>query len=338
MDAAEAEVGGSKREQQTDAQLADAAGLLKELKSFVLALEAWTIPTEPPERPGRRLHLPAGGAALTAHSKALNDRFWQSREGLIQDHRWGHEQDPQHFGLGTFTFQVGWGGIDYTLYNAIEEVRDLLSTPTVRAVEERAASRRGVPKSPGFDLEDVIPNETIERFRSASKLLQQVIESDRPFDPFAILAPGSRGPRCEAAQVSSKRPPELSAPTIVAPAVRTPRDLVEAKTWLITRTRLAKYLKLGKPKWLAEEWINHKPVPAWSAPPGSGMHTQFRLGELYDSFRRSSGKTLKSLQPECALYALLVPPEHGAEMDRIAVPRKSGSKRSKAHSQRTKRF
>lgn len=175
----------------SDAQLADVDGLIDEVAGFIREVEAWTIPATLAEQRGRRLHLDGSSTALNAFARHLSKRAWEAKVRVQEKH-------SQRFDSGCSAFQVGWGGVDFSLHHAVAETLNLLVTPTDRSAQEREVSISGVPKNAGFEEDDFISEETMERFRSVVRLLRRVRDRREPFDPYAILHPGLGGPRLEA--------------------------------------------------------------------------------------------------------------------------------------------
>jgi hypothetical protein len=314
----------SSSEQTPDAQLADAERLITALDGFIETLEAWTIPAGTGARPDRRVQNRSAPFALETARKELLERFWAARERLYHKHRQRADDGPEDSELRGFMYVVGPGGADYTLFTAIDEVLALLRSPSLRSEHEAKASKRGVPDNPALAIDDVIAWEAFERLHSARRLLQIALKTPQPVDP---LAPKYKPGRVMIISAPAE-PATKSKPA--APRLDGPSSLLDARLWLITRDRLLKHLNLRGAPWLEETWNRHKPIPAWKAPAGSGRHSLYRLGELYDSFKRSANRTIPPLQPGERLYRLLNPPETPAETPQGAPSPKSGLKRSKA--------
>jgi len=266
----------------SDAELVGVGGLLEQLHVFIAALDGWTIPDTSDERLGRVVHTDAAGPALSAEARALSSRFGQAKEALERKHRRridGGSEDSEH---GAFTYQVGWGGIHYSLHAAIKDVLERLAAPTQRSQAERTENTSGVPSDSAFHRDDIVPTATVHAFEAAAKVLRAVAAGVAVVDPFAVLYPGVAGPRVEAAQVVCTPAKAVRAKEPVNAKPRRPRNLDEARHWLITRTRLAKALGLGNPVWLKKQWPLQRVPPAWSAPPGCGHSSLYPLGVLYD--------------------------------------------------------
>ncbi len=309
---------------RSDGELVDVIDLIVSLQRFLDAVDTWTLAGSDEDQQCRRVN-PAGGAfALTAHRKLLRDRFWRARQALAQRH-----SVPAGRGSSASSVRVGYGGADYTLYFALEEVVRAADACSTRAIEEASVSPRGIADDLSFHQGDVIPNATLERLRASERMLLSVRDSATPFDPGAILHPVSQGPRLVAGGSRGiGREPDREAQRSVT--ARQPSDTNEARGFLITRDRLARHLKVKGAEWYKKMPPKLVPRPVWSAPMGSGQHSRYPVAALYRAFRKASNDKVRKLVYDASLYALLEAPEMVAEFVKRASAEKAVQKRSKA--------